>query len=162
LKLEPLQGQSQVYFLDLKLKDNSGKILVDNFYWLATQTDKLDWSKYFWYYTPQKQYADFKPLNDLPKTKIKIEKTVKQTDSAYEITLKINNPSDKVAFFIEAELSNIISKKAILPVFWSDNYVSLLPNESKVLTVKCHKKGTGNKEPIIKIKGYNLSEKTEL
>lgn len=162
LKLEAFKGQQQIYFLDLKLKDNSGKIFVDNFYWLATQTDKLDWSKYFWYYTPQKQYADFKPLNDLPKTKIKVEKVVKQTDLEYEVTLKLNNPSDKVAFFIESELANATSKTAILPAFWSDNYVSLLPNESKVLRVKCYKKDTENKEPIIKIKGYNLSEKTEL
>ncbi|WP_435355725.1 glycosyl hydrolase 2 galactose-binding domain-containing protein [Emticicia sp. SJ17W-69] len=162
LKLPQLKDKNQVYFLDLKLKNTSGTIIADNFYWLSTQTDKLDWSKYFWFYTPQKQYADFTPLNHLPTTKIKAEKSIISSENEYEITLKLSNFSEKMTFFIETELANSSTDTAILPVFWSDNYVSLLPHESKILTVKCFKKDAGNKEPIIRIRGYNLSEKMKL
>ena len=162
LKMAQLKGNHQVYFLDLKLKNASGEIIADNFYWLSTYKDQLDWSKYFWFYTPQKQYADFTPLNDLPKTTIKAEKVVKSTELEYEISLKLSNPSDKMVFFLETELANAKTDAAILPAFWSDNYVSLLPHETKILLVKCYKKDADNKEPIIRIKGYNLSEKMKL
>ena len=159
LQLAALQGNHQVYFLDLKLKNAKGEVVADNFYWLATQTDKLDWSKYFWYYTQQKEYADFTPLNTLPKTAVKIQKTVDQTDDDnYLITVKLTNDSDKLAFFLELELANEATGSAILPVFWSDNYVSLLPGESKVLTVKCFEKDAGKGTPVVRLKGYNLSK----
>jgi exo-1,4-beta-D-glucosaminidase len=161
LKIAELQGQNQVYFLDLKLKKASGELIADNFYWLATQTDQMDWNQQFWFYTPQKQYADFSALNNLPKTTIEATKSNSNNSNEYEITLKLTNPSKVLAFFIEAELINPDTQTAIVPVFWSDNYISILPNETKTLTVKCYKKDTGNKEPKVKIKGYNL-EKTDL
>ncbi|MFT5887026.1 MAG: exo-1,4-beta-D-glucosaminidase [Arcticibacterium sp.] len=161
LKTPKLQGENEIYFLDLKLKKVSGELIADNFYWLATQTDQMDWKQKFWFYTPQKQYADFSPLNHLPKTKIEATKGISNTADEYEITLKLTNPSNKIAFFIEAELINSDSQDAVTPVFWSDNYVSILPKETKTLTVKCYKKDTGFKEPKIRIKGYNL-EKMEV
>jgi exo-1,4-beta-D-glucosaminidase len=116
----------------------------------------MDWKQKFWFYTPQKQYADFSSLNNLPKTKIQATKRILHTADEYEITLKLTNPSKEIAFFIEAKLINPDSQTAVVPVFWSDNYVSILPKETKTLTVKCYKKDSGNKEPKIRIKGYNL------
>jgi len=162
LKIPELKGNRQVYFLDLKIRDDRGKVLADNFYWLATEKDQLDWSQYFWFYTPQKKYADFKALNDLPAAKLEATKSVKLSDDEYEITVKLKNPSDKLAFFTELQLNNPENNKAILPVFWSDNYISLLPGEEKVLTVKCRKSNAGQKEPVVRIKGYNVTESLQL
>jgi len=156
LKIPKLEGKKEIYFLDLNLKKGTGELIADNFYWLATQTDQMDWKQKFWFYTPQKQYADFSSLNNLPKTKIQATKRILHTADEYEITLKLTNPSKEIAFFIEAELINPDSQTAVVPVFWSDNYVSILPKETKTLTVKCYKKDSGNKEPKIRIKGYNL------
>jgi len=162
LKIPELKGSHQVYFLDLKIRDDRGKVLADNFYWLATEKDQLDWSQYFWFYTPQKKYADFKALNNLPASKLQATKSVKLIEDEYEITVKLKNPSDKLAFFTELQLNNPENNKAILPVFWSDNYISLLPGEEKVLTVKCRKSNAGQKEPVVRIKGYNVTESLQL
>lgn len=156
--LPALSGNRQVFFLDLKLKDASGKLVSDNFYWLASQKDQLDWKQKFWFYTPQKQYADFSALNQLPKLTVEASKKVASKDSEYEVSVELKNPSDKLAFFIELELANGEKGPAVLPVFWSDNYVSLLPGETKTVTVKCYKKDAENKEPSVRIKGYNLSK----
>ncbi|MGK0138577.1 MAG: exo-1,4-beta-D-glucosaminidase [Algoriphagus sp.] len=161
LRIPKLQGENEIYFLDLKLKAMSGELITDNFYWLATQTDQMDWTQKFWFYTPQKQYADFSPLNNLPKSKIEATKVISNTADEYEVILKLTNPSKEIAFFIEAELINSDSQATVVPVFWSDNYVSILPKETKTLTVKCYKKDAGFKEPEIRIKGYNL-EKIEV
>ena len=162
LKIPEFKGKNQVYFLDLKLKNQSGEIIADNFYWLATQKDQMDWSQKFWFYTPQKQYADFTQLNVLPKAKIVVSKNVKNEGNEYVTTLKITNQSDNIAFFIEAELNDNEKDAAIVPVFWSDNYISLLPKESKTISVKCYKKDAGDKEPKVKINGYNITEITKL
>lgn len=157
LKVPALEGTHEVYFLDVKLKNASNELIADNFYWLATHQDKLDWSKYFWFYTPQKQYADFTPLNNLPKVSLKAEKSIKESgNDEYEISLKLTNTSDKLAFFVEAELAKGANGSAVLPVFWSDNYISLAPNETKILTVKCFKKNLDGASPSIRLKGYNL------
>jgi hypothetical protein len=43
----------------------------------------------------------------------------------------------------------------VLPVFWSDNYISLLPGEERVLTVKMNTKDLDGEQPVIEMKGYN-------
>ncbi|WP_341225134.1 glycoside hydrolase family 2 protein [uncultured Arcticibacterium sp.] len=156
LEIPELEGKNQTYFLDLKLKNESKETIADNFYWLATQTDQMDWEQKFWFYTPQKQYADFSALNNLPNAKIDVSQEVSSTSEEYEVTLTLSNSSNKIAFFIEAELIDADSEEAITPVFWSDNYISLLPKESKTISVKCYKKDAGNKEPKVKVKGYNV------
>lgn len=158
LTVPELKGPQQVYFLDLKIKDEKGKVLADNFYWLATEKDQLDWSQYFWFYTPQKKYANFTGLNQLAPVKLQATKTIQLRDDEYEITVKLKNSSDKLAFFTELQLNDAETNKAILPVFWSDNYVSLLPGEEKTLTVKCKKGDAGKKEPVVRIKAFNGPE----
>ncbi|HEV7350942.1 glycosyl hydrolase 2 galactose-binding domain-containing protein [Telluribacter sp.] len=158
MQLPALTGAQQVYFLDLKLKDEAGNAVAENFYWLASRPDLLDWSKYFWYYTPQKQYADFTALNTLPRVPVQAEKKVVRHEDEYEVAVTLKNPSDKVAFFVELELAQGPDGSAVLPVFWSDNYVSLLPGESKTLTVRCSSKNTDQKGLAVRVKGYNLQK----
>ena len=43
---------------------------------------------------------------------------------------KLKNLSNKIAFFTELTLKDN-NGSAILPVFWEDNYVSLLPGEER-------------------------------
>ncbi|SOE21077.1 exo-1,4-beta-D-glucosaminidase [Spirosomataceae bacterium TFI 002] len=161
-KIPELEGKNEVYFLDLKIKDASGKIKADNFYWLASKKDQMDWAQKFWFYTPQKQYADFTGLNKLSKVKIDASKTIETKDDEYRVELKLSNPSDQIAFFIEAELTFGDKNEPILPVFWSDNYISLLPNETKTLTVKCYKKDANNIAPKVAIRVYNGKGKEEI
>lgn len=159
LSVPELQGKNDVYFLDLKLVSADNKPIADNFYWLATQKDQLDWSKYFWFYTPQKQYADFSGLNTLAKADIKAEKSLKElAKGEFEISVKLTNTSDKLAFFVEAELADGANGEAVTPVFWSDNYVSIPPKESKTITVRYYKKDLKGGSPAVRLQGYNLSK----
>ncbi|MBA4848924.1 glycosyl hydrolase 2 galactose-binding domain-containing protein [Emticicia sp. BO119] len=157
LSVPVLKGKNEVYFLSLTLKNAKGDLIADNFYWLSSQKDQLDWSKYFWFYTPQKQYADFSGLNTLPKVSIKAEKNIKEIGKdEYELSLILKNTSDKLAFFIEAELADGANGDAITPVFWSDNYISIPPNDMKKIKVRYFKKDLKSGKPVIRIQGYNL------
>lgn len=81
-----------------------------------------------WYWTPNKQNADLRLLNELPKVGVDFSYAI-QNDLQFSVDLY--NPSDKIAFFLELTLCNKANKEAITPVFWDDNYISLLPGERR-------------------------------
>ena len=48
---------------------------------------------------------------------------------------------------------------AVLPVIWSDNYISLLPGESKIVEVKVLKSSLNGKKPKIVFNTINTKVK---
>src|SRR6202030_393775 len=68
-------GLTPTYFLKLELHDATGKLVSENFYWLSTKADVLDWAKRSdTVYTPQKEFGDLSGLNALPTVKVAITK----------------------------------------------------------------------------------------
>jgi exo-1,4-beta-D-glucosaminidase len=158
MDLPKIKPQHSVCFLDLALKDKSDNLLADNFYWLAPKMDVMDWDQYFWFYTPQKQYAYFNALNTMEKVSIEAEKTIKRQGKEWEIDVTLKNPTAQIAFFVEMNAAGQFTDMSILPVFWNDNYVSLAPGESRTYTVKFNGNDLGDQEPVIRIAGMNLTE----
>jgi exo-1,4-beta-D-glucosaminidase len=156
------KGKPSVYFLDLKFKDPEGGIVSENFYWIASKGDKMNWEKYFWFYTPIKQFADYTAINALPEATLEASKEIRRQGDEWEIAVNLKNPGDKIAFFNELNVSGKQSGQSVLPVFWSDNYVSLLPGEQKTMVVKFYGKDLGSDTPVIRISGVNLKEKIVL
>ena len=71
MALPAAEGLGTTYFLKLELRDSSGKLVSDNFYWLSTKPDVLDWAKkQDTLYTPQSAYADLSGLNTLKEVKL--------------------------------------------------------------------------------------------
>ena len=123
---------STVYFVDMQLSDSSGKIVDENFYWLSKKPDVLDYSKVEWFYTPVKKYADFKELNTMPKSAITVS-SEPLTKGSMKVAL--SNTSNKISFFNQLTLESSKTGQAITPVYWQDNYISLLPHQTKTLIV---------------------------
>uniref|UniRef100_A0A6B2KXG5 Uncharacterized protein n=1 Tax=Arcella intermedia TaxID=1963864 RepID=A0A6B2KXG5_9EUKA len=120
---------TSTYFLKLSLQDAS-KVVSNNFYWLSTSSDVLEWSKSNWFETPCKFYADFTLLNSLPTVQLQISAT--QTKQQTSVTLL--NPSSNIAFFIHLRIINKSTGADIWPVLWDDNYISLVGGEKRTLT----------------------------
>ncbi len=58
---------SPIYFVDLVLKDQFGKVVSTNFYWLSAKKNVYDWSAADNdAFTPVKSYEDLTALNSLP------------------------------------------------------------------------------------------------
>jgi exo-1,4-beta-D-glucosaminidase len=120
-----------VWFLDLQLHDDSGAEVARNFYWLSTEPDVLDYDNNLWYVTPTMGFANFTALDDLPE----VELDISASRSGGEVNVRLANPSDAVAFFVELRVIDGAGK-SILPVLWDDNYVSILPGEGRELTAR--------------------------
>jgi exo-1,4-beta-D-glucosaminidase len=150
-------GLSPTYFLKLELHDVVGKLISENFYWLSTKADVLDWAKRSdTVYTPQKEFSDLTGLNSLPKAKVAITKTVHVSGGNSTVTVAAVNNSKCVAFMVHPRLTRGKGGDDVTPVFWSDNYFSLLPGEKKSVTVRFDSAELHGATPELVVEGWNV------
>jgi exo-1,4-beta-D-glucosaminidase len=45
----------------------------------------------------------------------------------------------------------------VLPIFWEDNYISLLPGETKTISGRFSIADTGGEKPLFIFSGWNLN-----
>jgi exo-1,4-beta-D-glucosaminidase len=133
---------SNVFFLKLELKDSSNQQISSNFYWLSAKGDEK---------------ADFTDLNKLPKVNLKcFVSPLKKIRGKYILTLELENPSSSLAFSINPKIIKAISKDLVLPVFWEDNYFSLMPKEKRKVKVEFNAKDMDGEDPVLRIDGWNI------
>jgi exo-1,4-beta-D-glucosaminidase len=134
---------TKVYFLKLELKDASGKIVSSNFYWLCSDGDDK---------------ADFTDLSKLPAANVNVSvSSLKQEGNRGKLTVTLENPGPELAFAVNPKILKLTSKDPVLPVFWEDNYISLLPREKRELHVEFDLKDLGGDKPLLKVEGWNVS-----
>lgn len=151
-QLTPGEDAAPVCFLSLKLKDSDGNVIADNFYWLSSKADVLDTEGTEWYYTPNKEYADFTALKELPAATVHVEQHL----LANGISVVLTNTGANIAFFIELKIVGARSGRSVLPVFWDDNYISLLPGESKSLIARFSPQDLRGETPLLQYSAWNV------
>jgi len=154
--LSEVGGLTPVYFLDLRLKGRDGTPLAANFYWLSTKKDVLDPKGSEWFVTPNKEYADFTALKALPEVEIRATQRVEESGGRRRVRVTLANPSQAIAFFIELRLVGGRSGNAVLPVLWDDNYVSLLPGETREITATPAPGAPADEPPVVRLAGWNV------
>ena len=75
--------------------------------------------------------------------------------------VRISNPGNQIAFFIQAALTQGNGGAEILPVLWSDNYLSLLPGETRELRARFSLENAGGKQPALEVGGWNIECKCD-
>jgi len=131
------QTASAVHFIKLELRDAAGQLLSSNFYWRA-QPDHQD---------------DLTALNQLPMVTLNA-KVAREDDQRLTVTL--TNPTKSIALMAHVQLRRK-SGERVLPCFYSDNYVSLLPNETKSITIEADKGEFHGEDAVVVIDGWNVT-----
>jgi exo-1,4-beta-D-glucosaminidase len=147
---------SKTYFLDLRLFNKQHQLVSNNFYVLSTQKDSLAEKKSTWYITPQSQYADLTLLENLPKVKLQKSETVSQKGENTVINVKLKNPSQHVAFMVYMDLKKGQSNESVVPVFWKENYFTLLPGEERTVSVSVHTTDLHGQKGRVVVGGWNV------
>lgn len=111
--VEQPNGINGVYFLRLQLSDGK-KIVSDNAYWQSTQPN------------------DYTTLANLPKSDAKIATSINKNGTNYQAEVTIST-GKTISFFNRIYVLNKKTGKRILPVDYSDNYVTVFPNENCVI-----------------------------
>jgi len=156
------QPASPVYFVDLVLKDQFGKVLSTNFYWLSAKKNVYDWSAADNdAFTPVKSYEDLTALNSLPsagKIDVKLSNFSPPADLEF-VDVTLRNPSDHLAFQVRLDIHDN-RKIAAAPVLWQDNYVSLMPGESRTITTYITRPSLEDLPMELTVTGWNVDPQT--
>lgn len=157
LTIPSLTGLSPTYFLRLQLKDSSGNVVSNNLYWYSTQADGLG-NKSNWYSTSVRTYANLTGLNSLASDTSLAATASRSTSSGQDtVTIKLtNNSASNLAFFVHPEVTAGNGGTEVVPVTYTDNYVSLWPGESTTITAGYQTSDLGGQMPYLRVRGYNV------
>jgi exo-1,4-beta-D-glucosaminidase len=124
-----------VAFLRLLLSDGADSQLSRDVYWLTTQNDVMNWTNSSWSSTPVTGYADLNALFSMRNASVSLTKVeILEEDGSATIEVILENQSGFPAWFIRLLLVDA-DEKEVLPTFWSDNHVTLFPNETLKVNV---------------------------
>jgi len=138
-------GSTRVKFLRLEVFDADGKLAADNFYWRDTTGDTG---------TSTPSYTE---IQNMPRVDIDATFRTMGSDAAsnyYDV--KVENKSDNIAMQVRIKATDPANGEIILPVYYSDNYICLLPGESRNVRVDIEKlyfDGT----PKFSVSGFNVN-----
>jgi mannosylglycoprotein endo-beta-mannosidase len=132
---------SALYFIKLNLKDSKGNLLSSNFYWQHVAQDQFD------------------GLENLPTVSLDSAATARTEGDKTILTVTLHNNTKHVALLTHLQLHQKKSGRRVLPVFYSDNYLSFVPGESATVTIEAATKDLQGDQPLIEIDGYNVDVK---
>jgi exo-1,4-beta-D-glucosaminidase len=147
-----LPGLSTTWFLHLRLSDRTGATVSENFYWLSTVPEAVEWEKSTYYHTPTRTFADYTALATLPQIELKATSTSRVGST----TVRITNPGKSLAFGVRLKVVRDTDREEVLPVLWEDNYIALLPGESRTLKAAYAAKDLGTAHPLVLVEGWNV------
>ena len=125
-----------VYYIKLTLEQNN-QIVSDNFYVMGKEEDNLQ------------------ALSKLPKATVAISgKRFVQQGEEWIGEVEIRNTGNVPALLIRLNLKGGDGEQ-ILPVIYSDNYFSLMPNECKKITVSYRNEDGRGQAPYVEVTGFN-------
>jgi hypothetical protein len=120
----------------LELLDATGNIVSQNLYWLGAKS------------------SSYRELNTLAPTLLKATASSGNDGNMVKVKIQLTNPTSVVSLANKLTLIDAKAKSRILPAYFSDNYISLLPGETRSVEVEYPanvEKGTAE----IAIRGWN-------
>jgi hypothetical protein len=132
-------GISPVHFIRLQLK-RGADLVSENFYWRGLED------------------GNFQQLRGLPRVPLAATTTVADTAEGYRLTTEVVNNSSAPAVMVRLKAVRATSGDRILPVLYSDNYVSLMPGERRVITTDVRRPDARGERPRMVVEGFNTGE----
>lgn len=129
---------SAVHYVKLTLCGAYGPI-SDNFYLRGTDE------------------GNYQTLRKLPQVSLKTGiQTTRNEDETWKGSVIIENNTETPALMIRINVLGATDGEQILPMFYSDNYFSLLPGEKKTVKFHWNDRDTRGQKPLVIVSGYNV------
>lgn len=142
--IAPQAGLTNVYFVKATLYDAKGTAVSDNFYWHSAP--------------PVQEVAqNLQELNKMETANLQLTGTRKDAGEKILLAVTVKNTSNSVALMAHLQLRRQQSGLRVLPVYYSDNYISLPPGESKIITIEAAVTDLQGESPYIALDGWNVS-----
>ena len=126
--------------VELVLEDAHGARLSRNLYWQGQSEDSQ------------------RLLNSVPSQPVSLSMRTSSKDDYTTLAVAISNPGK--APLLAVKLTAVDSQgQRVLPAYYSDNYVSLLPGEHQDITIQCPT-ASGRKCDAVQVRGWNVQPTT--
>ena len=127
LTLPRVARDSPVFFVRCELRDAAGALLGENTYWQSQRRDDVGNPRNDQAFElRQASWADMTALNTMPRAPLEVT-AGRQRDT---VVIRLHNPGRRVAFFERAEILATADGDEILPVQYTDNYVTVYAGET--------------------------------
>jgi exo-1,4-beta-D-glucosaminidase len=152
LTLPRLALDSKVFFVRCELFDKSGKLAAQNVYWQSQQLDDVGDPRNDWAFElKQSSWADMTALNYMRPTPLEV--TARRIPGEHRVVVALRNTTQRIAFFERVEVSSTRDGDEILPIEYSDNYVTVFPGET--VEVSSEIPTSGVRANWARVTGYN-------
>jgi hypothetical protein len=141
LEIQDALVHNGVVFVKLTLTDATGKQLSQNLYWLADHD------------------YDYRTLNDMPAVTLQASATSETIGDEKHIKVTLTNRSPTTALTTKLTLLDGANGPRILPAYYSDNYISLLPTEQRTIEITYLSSPTYT-HPVVALRGWNITPGT--
>jgi Exo-beta-D-glucosaminidase Ig-fold domain/Glycosyl hydrolases family 2/Glycosyl hydrolases family 2, sugar binding domain/Glycosyl hydrolases family 2, TIM barrel domain len=141
-----------VHFVKLDLKDAAGKPLSSNFYWRGVNAGG--------------DSDNLQAIDSMKKATVETKAVRQDADGKTRITVTLYNSGPGIALMTHLQLRHGASSPSnpldnvshrVLPVFYSDNYISLVPNESRTITIEAAAADLKGEAPLVVVDGWNIA-----
>ena len=143
-------GVSPVHYIKLDVLDDQGDFVSDSFYWRSTSE-----------YNPDGHqggpcYAGFEPLGDLEDTTVDYSAEPMASDDGLGLSVTVRNTGPNLALMVRVKLAGD-DDMPIRPTFYSDNFLTLLPGESRTVELQTPAWALEKQRPTkLVVEGMNL------
>jgi hypothetical protein len=123
----------------MELTDANRTLLSKNFYWYAADSET------------------YRGMNSLPQVALTTSAIMQTgTGGDAQVSVTLDNPGTAVGVAAKLTLLRSTDGERILPAYYSDNYVSLLPGEKRVIKI-AYPAALGNMPATVAIRGWNIT-----
>ncbi len=141
LEISQLLAVQDIVVVSLELRNTSGEVVSRNFYWLGAQN------------------TSYRKLNRLAPATVSATAKSTPTGDSIRIQVELHNTGSVVSLENKLTLLNAGDGSRILPAYYSDNYVSLLPGESRQIEIEYPAKSASGPAQLT-LRGWNLEQRT--
>ena len=134
-------GQTALGLVKLELRDSSGALVSDNFYWHGARA------------------SDLQALNTLSTVDLAVSAKRQAAGEFARVTVTLANRSQTPALMTKVTLRNASDGSRVLPAYLNSNYVSLLPGETKTIAVE-YPAAAAKGNVAVGISGWNVRSAT--
>ncbi len=143
---------SPVHFIKLRLFNEKGEEVGSNFYWRSN-------SKYEGKTTlTGPATAGFQSIKDLDPAKVTMKFKRRSDDKNNYLDIELKNSGKAIAFFTQLQWLDA-DGKPVRPSYYTDNFFSMLPGETKTVTIETNKNDLPAGTYDLVLKGFNVEKK---
>jgi hypothetical protein len=133
------EHRGSVYFVQLQLKDAQGNVISRNLYWQPNPAAGEDLTR----------------MGQMPPVKLTAEIARHDANSRLGLDVTLTNPGRNMALLTHLQLRRKSTGDRVLPVFYSDNYVSLAPGETRTVRIDADLADLKGDIPLVVLDGWN-------